>query len=328
MSETPRPILGLDIGGANLKAAHSNGEARIQPFPLWKDPGSLEEQLRRLVVAMPEMDEVALTMTGEMCDCFANQAEGVRFILEGVMKAIGAARLRVFTLDGDFVTLDQARQRPERVAAANWLAQAIVAARLAPNQTGLLIDIGSTTTDIIPLVDGKPMPRALTDPARLEAGELVYTGARRTPICAVLGAEVAAEFFATMGDVYLALGEVPPQPESRDTADGRPATMAAAHARLARMVCADPATLPKEKTRDLARRARARQAETLKRAIQKVSAHLTRRPEVFITSGSGAFVAGHLGLSGRRVDLATEWGATLASCACAWSAARLASERG
>ncbi|MFL6120051.1 helix-turn-helix domain-containing protein, partial [Actinophytocola sp.] len=97
----------------------------------------------------------------------------------------------------------------------------------------------STTTDVIPLIDGRPVPAARTDPARLQSGELVYTGIRRTPVCALLGDLGAAEFFATTHDVYLILGMTPADPADRDTADGRPATLECAHARLARMVCGD-----------------------------------------------------------------------------------------
>ena len=38
-------VLGLDIGGANLKAAHSAGLARLMPFELWKYPAGLASAL-------------------------------------------------------------------------------------------------------------------------------------------------------------------------------------------------------------------------------------------------------------------------------------------
>src|SRR5256885_9284124 len=60
----------------------------------------------------------------------------------------------------------------------------------------LLLDTGSTTTDIIPMINGVPVPVGRTDPHRLGTGELVYTGVRRTPVCAVLGSEGTPEVFA------------------------------------------------------------------------------------------------------------------------------------
>src|SRR6185369_14920618 len=111
----------------------------------------------------------------------------------------------------------------------------------------LLLDIGSTTTDIIPLLDGNPCPRGRTDVERLQFGELVYTGVRRTPLCTVAPVipfrdtpcPVAAELFATMLDVYLLLGDIPENAVDCHTANGRPATKSAAHDRLARMLCCD-----------------------------------------------------------------------------------------
>ena len=56
-------VLGLDVGGANLKAAHTNGSARSRPFPLWKAPAALPDALRDLLRDWPPYDALALTMT-------------------------------------------------------------------------------------------------------------------------------------------------------------------------------------------------------------------------------------------------------------------------
>ncbi len=68
---------------------------------------------------------------------------------------------------------------PLTVAASNWVATALVVADEVPD--AILIDMGSTTTDIIPIVGGVVRAIGLTDPDRLASGELVYTGALRTP---------------------------------------------------------------------------------------------------------------------------------------------------
>ena len=59
----------------------------------------------------------------------------------------------------------------------------------------LLLDLGSTTCDIIPIAYAHPQPFGRTDTARLKSGELVYCGVRRTPLCAVFGLTKAATFF-------------------------------------------------------------------------------------------------------------------------------------
>src|SRR5262249_58388006 len=141
--------------------------------------------------------------------------------------------------DGRRVALDTARKDPLPVAAATWLALATFAGRQAPRGPALLIDIGSTTTDIVPLLDGRPVPRGRTDTERLHASELAYTGVIRTPLCAILGTRGMAEFFATTRDAFLLLGRLPEDSSDCDTADGRPATRVCAEARIARMIGAD-----------------------------------------------------------------------------------------
>jgi probable H4MPT-linked C1 transfer pathway protein len=316
-----RSVLGLDIGGANLKAAHSNGAACLRPFDLWKDPAGLSGALRDLLRDMPTADLLAVTMTGELCDCFVSKREGVHAILEAVEAGAGPTPVRVWSTAGKFVSVNVARSEPLHVAAGNWHALATFAGRFAPDGPALLIDVGSTTTDIIPLRDGRPVPLGRTDPERLRTGELVYTGVRRTPLCALLDGIGAAEFFATALDVYLVLGMLPDDPSDRRTADGRPATRDAAHARLARMLCADLETSTKEERLALAARIHERQLRLLREAVGKVAA----LPRTVILSGSGEFLAQELVPPGSLiVSLGERLGPDRSQAACAYALAVLA----
>ena len=285
-----RPVLGLDIGGANLKAATSEGRALSVPFALWREPQALPDRLRDLLRQVPH-GGLAVTMTGELCDCFGTKREGVNAILDAVVKAAPGTPTKVWSTTGQLVTVAEARADAQRVAAANWQALATFAGRFAPDGAALLIDIGSTTTDIIPLWNGKPRPKGRTDYERLHSSELVYTGVRRTPLCAVMNTRVAAELFATMHDVYLLLKKLPEEPENRDTADGRPATIACAHARLARMLCSDHEHLSVAKAIRLARAAHEFQVHEIGRAVQIVADALPAPPLVVIISGGGEFLA-------------------------------------
>ena len=321
--------LGLDIGGANLKAAHSGGTARTIAFPLWKHPERLAEELRRLGAAMPPHDRLALTMTGELCDCFATKREGVRAILQSVRDMAGATPIRVWSLQQRFLDWHEACDDPLRVAAANWLAQAAFVAQQYPADASLLIDTGSTTTDIVYLNHGKPEPRGLTDPERLATGELVYTGVRRTPLCAVRGMDVAAEFFATMRDVYVYLRLVPEDPDDCDTADNRPATRACAHARLARMRCADVDTYSSEQAWRLAERALRMQCRMVRSGLNRVLAG--RAPvQRIILSGSGEVLGRSVCILHPRLSaipitsLAEQLGPAVSDAACAYAVAMLA----
>src|SRR5207253_4244272 len=131
--------------------------------------------------------------------------------------------------------------------------------------------VGSTTTDIIPLWDGEPRPLGRTDPERLNSRELVYTGIRRTPVCALMEGDGMAEFFATTLDVYLVLGRIPEDPSDRDTADGRPATRAGAEARVARMICADLETSTADERRKVAERVLLKQVYQIGGSIELVA---------------------------------------------------------
>jgi probable H4MPT-linked C1 transfer pathway protein len=325
-------VLGLDIGGANLKAAHSDGPARQQPFELWKHPAGLADALRRLIDSMPPADTLAVTMTGELCDCFETKRQGVLAILDTVATVARSRRVRVWRTDGLLVDPGEARATPHLVAAANWLALATFAGRYVPAGPALLIDIGSTTTDVIPLRDGKPVPAGRTDHQRLVGGELVYTGVRRTPLCALLGRLGAAELFATTLDVYLVLGTVPEDPTDHGTADGRPATCAAARARLGRMLCADIETCTPDAIDRLARLARFRQREQIEWGLRLVLERQLARPQTVILAGSGEFLmkgAKSLpwALRGTRVlSLADELGTEVSQAACAHALAVLTRE--
>ena len=284
-------VLGLDVGGANLKAAHTAGKANSQPFALWKAPDRLGDVLRELIAGSPAFDHVAVTMTGELCDCFESKREGVNHILDAVRQAAaGTLPVSVWTNEATFLSLAQARRQPLQVASANWLALATLAGRLAPSGPALLIDVGTTTTDVVPLLDGRPVPQGLTDPERLECDELLYLGWRRTPLCALLGTTRAAELFATTLDVCLELGQVAEDASDCNTADGRPATRAAAGRRLARALCADLETTTPGQRRDLAKEAHFKMIAQIAMAADRVIRRLPGPPRLVIASGSGEFL--------------------------------------
>jgi probable H4MPT-linked C1 transfer pathway protein len=334
-------LIGLDIGGANLKAAHVDGVAVSRLFPVWKHPERLADALTNLLAEFPRVDGLAVTMTAELADCFVTKDEGVNRILDAVEEAAAGRPVRVWQTGGEFVDPDDARLLTRLVAAANWHALATWVGLMVPHGDSLLIDIGTTTTDIIPLRNGLPDSTGRNDVERLMAGELVYTGVRRTPLCAVApsapfaGADcpVAAELFATTLDVYLMLGAIAEDESDCETANGRPATKVAAHDRLARTICCDREEVSAEEAGIMAAHFARCQRAQIAASIDRVLAHGNRTCEHVILSGSGAFLAEillaeHPRLATiNRIRLTDLVPKEVVEAACAFAVARLAAER-
>ena len=250
---TNQLILGVDIGGANLKYADINGRAFSVDFPLWMRPDDLADQLASDLAKFPGATEVVATMTGELADCFLDRAVGVRHITEHLRRATfqcGLPDPKFYGVDGDFCSAAVAMENVDSVAASNWHALAsFVAQDIAPRMPdgGLLVDIGSTTTDLIPLRDGKVATTSRTDFDRLTERSLVYLGGGRTPVCSLVDQlewkdrliPVMREVFATMSDARLLMGFQSPDPSDLATADGKPRDAFHAANRIARMIGLD-----------------------------------------------------------------------------------------
>jgi probable H4MPT-linked C1 transfer pathway protein len=283
---------GLDIGGANLKYALGRRVGSV-PFPMWKLPHELSNKLEDLILELGHVGGIAVTMTGELADCFETRAHGVQFIVNAVTQVAGNRTVRFRTNDGRWLDADSAIRHWEAVAAANWQPSASVAAKCLPGGSGFLIDIGSTTTDTIPIRDGIVSSLAKQDLERLQSGELCYLGVSRTPVCSfcqsvsVAGQPVslAREVFATSQDVLIALRVIPENKSNVDTCDGRPATILHARQRIARMVCSDVAVLGPRQVDKIAMQMRVEMESLVGTAIRKVVNSNPDLPLRFIVCG-------------------------------------------
>jgi probable H4MPT-linked C1 transfer pathway protein len=334
-------VLGLDIGGANIKSADNDRRAFARRFDLWKSPARLPEVLEDVLVQFPRCDALAVTMTAELADCFETKAEGVDAVLQSVEQAASGVPVLVWQTGAEFVSPEVARAAPLLVAAANWHALATWLGRLVPTGPALLVDIGSTTTDIIPLRDGVPVPQALTDCERLQSGELIYSGARRTPLCAIAHTvpfrdgycPLAAELFATTLDVYLTLELIAEDPCDCDTANGRPATIEGAHDRLARALCCDRSEFSAEDAQHVARFLADVQQQRIAGPLSQIVKRQGGTCGRVVICGSGSFLADRIvGSHPRlrrseilRLDRMLDPG--LSESACAFAVACLGAER-
>jgi probable H4MPT-linked C1 transfer pathway protein len=339
--------LGLDIGGANLKAADAAGNWAERPFAIWRSPESLTTELRALLAPFSGIEQIAVTMTAELADCYRTKADGIRQIVAAVKDVANHMPVKVWSTAGGFVDAEflvaESSQAMLEFAASNWHALVTWLASRFPAQDALLIDIGSTTTDIIPFGKSRVYAHGRTDFERLVAGELLYTGIRRTPLCAVArtveigrkNCPLAAELFATTQDVYLLLGELSEDVANCDTANGRPATRDEAWDRLVRQVCCDRTEISQPEAVLIARNFAEQQEQQIGEALNAV---LRASPtgydcQTVIVSGSGRFLAQKIlaknaALSRVEViDISEILKPAAPEAACAYAAAQLASSR-
>ncbi len=332
--------IGLDIGGANIKAAHREGPALSIPFEVWKRPVELGRAIASVAGTLPPSSAAAVTMTAELCDCYPTRKVGVIAVLDAILEALPEHHVVVWGVDRRFHEVEDLRQRPLLAAAANWLALAELAARVAPDVPSILIDIGTTTTDLIPMDRGQVAARGRCDTERLQTGELVYAGVRRTPVHALatelpyrgVPTGLAAELFASTLDVYLILGDIESNPLDLSTADGRPATPESARDRLARMIGADRDSFSADDAYAFARAADSCLMERLARAAERACGATIGTPAAAVIAGSGDFLAGRLarrlvGPGGSLILLDEAWGPVASAAGCAYALVQLASER-
>jgi probable H4MPT-linked C1 transfer pathway protein len=302
---TPRrpaqPVIGLDVGGANTKGAvvDGGGPARIvsEPFEVWREPGAMSDVIASVVARLgDEGVPVALSTTAELVDVFASKREGVLYVLEATADALPDRRLRVMTTDGELIGIVQAQEEPLRCAAANWMATALLVARSLPD--AILVDCGGTTTDVIPIVAGTVAARGRTDVERLLAGELVYTGALRTNLAAVLSqvpvggrpCPVSSELFAIAADAHLLRGNLTREQCTCSFPDGRGAALPEVRSRLARVVCADPEQLADGDLEAIAAAVEDAQIAAIAAGLERVASR-ARAGAPVVAVGLGAFLA-------------------------------------
>ncbi|MCD1293661.1 H4MPT-linked C1 transfer pathway protein [Methanocella sp. CWC-04] len=316
-------ILGIDIGGANTKAASSDGKFTMSKYlPLWKE-ADLEGTLRSIKEAAGDIDAVGVAITGELADCYPTKKEGIEHISSVVKKVFKNAVF--YGSDGKFY-----RDTPDHklFSAANWVASARYVGMV--HKDILFIDIGSTTTDIIPVVGSLPAA-GMTDFQRLAHNELIYAGALRTNIAALLqrvnikdmDVRTSSELFAITGDAYLLLERITPEEYTCDTPDCGSKDSKGAALRLARVVCCDLEELDMGDVMDIARQVHTYQVDTLKEAVDElVKLHGLNKA---IICGQGSFIAKDalLGMHIPFTMLSAEYGDEISKVFPAYAVARL-----
>ena len=336
-------VFGWDLGGANVKLARIDGGRVVHvaqiPCPIIPERRKFDEAVDAALPLISSPALHAVTMTGELSDVFNDRAEGVTYLVELMQRITADQRLRVYAGSAGFLAPADAKSRTLEVASANWHASAALIARR--HADALLVDVGTTTTDLIPIGDGAVAARGATDAERLTEGELLYTGVVRTPVMAVTQTApfrgrmqgIAAERFATMADVWRLTGDLPGDADPYPTADQRGKSARESAARLARMLGRDESEGELGEWVALARYFADCQLDGIEEAARALLAREGLPPEApVVGAGCGRFVAKALADTlGRQyldfaeiIDAAPEAREMAARCAPAVAVALLA----
>ncbi len=262
-------ILGLDIGGANTKAAliklknHEISESfsYIEYFPFWeKTLSDIPKMLERIVMKiinnndlqLKEIDFISITITAELSDAFQTKREGILTILKALEQVFDPKKISFINNEGKFLQFNSAKANYLSICAANWVSTALFLGNHVSKC--ILIDSGSTTIDIIPILNGVPITNGKDDITRMLNHELVYTGGLRATIPSITHfvpfkeqmVRISFEKFALMSDVHRILNNISEEEYINDTADNRSRSIQDCYARLSRIICMDIETISKE----------------------------------------------------------------------------------
>ncbi len=315
-------LLGWDVGGAHLKAALLEPDSRLVrvvqlPCTLWTGMDQLHAAADTLLASLPNAPMLhAITMTGEMADLFPDRHQGVRAIVGYLTTRLQDSRgdrVQIFAGSDGFIDPALIEGHLDAIASANWIATAAWCARKVDR--GILVDIGSTTTDLIPFGDGRVRALGASDAGRLDHGELAYLGIVRTPLMGMAETLPVAgrwrpaikEYYASTADVFRLLDELDEACDVQAPADNGPKTVQGSARRILRMVGHDLDPASNEAALTLARWYRERLLQEIVATLHlRLSRGDVAKDAPLVGAGIGAFLIGELAARLQRRSLAID----------------------
>lgn len=293
-------IIGLDIGGANTDCSIleiKNGKvcslkSYREYFPMWKNNDKLQQCLKKFCENDSDIDIVCVSMTAELADGYESKKEGVLDISQKVMEVFSDKKVYFVTFDG-LKTFPELKEKLLSAAAANWVGTCELVKYIGKDC--IFMDIGSTTTDIIPIKNFKESAAGHSDLERLSTGELIYTGMLRTNLASIVhtvpiygkNTRVSSELFTITADVHRILGNIKEEDYTCNTPDGNKKNITSCKRRLARLVCADLDTLKDEQIIKLAEHIEKKQLEQIINGLSEVVNRTNIKTVVIVSIGNG-----------------------------------------
>jgi len=310
-------ILGMDIGGANTKLALlkffdsklESSFSHLEYFPFWEKtlneiPTMLKRVLSKIIkkakVKIKDINFFSIAITAELSDAFKTKKEGISIILNALAEVLDKNKLRFISNNGEFLAYPDAKNGFISISGANWVSTSLFLGKFISKC--ILIDAGSTTIDIIPILDGIPVTKGKNDIERLMNHELIYTGGLRATIPSIThfvpykGSMIRISFekFALVSDIHRILYNISEDEYINDTADKRSKSIEDCYARLARIICIDSDTISKDELNNIAKNIYQKQIELISTEIQQFLTDLISRiPEfkddiTFVITGIAA----------------------------------------
>ena len=245
------------------------------------------------------IEEVGAVMTEELCGCFNTKREGVLYIKRAVSNIF--ENMKFFDIYCTFRNNSYVDKNPLSFAATNWLASAKFISEEYKN--AIFVYIGSTTTDVIPIVEGEVKVKR-TDFERLKSGELIYSGVLRTDVPHLLKRvkireeeyRTSSELFAITADVYLILECIKRGNYRCETTDSyaflseeEAKNRISAMRRMARVVCSDLEEMGEECAVSIAEQVKGAQVEELIDSMKRIKEKYGLKKVV--SAGIGDFIA-------------------------------------
>jgi hypothetical protein len=288
---------------------------------------------------MKGIKTVGVVMTGELCDCFKTRKEGVLYLKNVVSDTFG--RVKFFNTDCVFKNSFNVDRNPLSFSSTNWLASAKFISE--EYKDVIFVDLGSTTTDVIPIVGGE-IKANKTDFGRLKNGELIYSGILRTAIPSLLekvkiGGEkcrTCSEVFAITADAYYLLGCITKEDYTCESPNHYAFTTEedkkeeksriSAMRRLARVVCSDPEEIGEDGAMCIAEQVKKAQLNELIASMERIKDRYGL--EEVVLTGIGDFLTkeASFALNIDFLSLSSRYGKEISAAFPAYSVAKLLEE--
>ncbi|MBU7046858.1 MAG: hypothetical protein HXS54_10525 [Theionarchaea archaeon] len=287
-------IYGVDIGGVHIKITsldqtHDPPKAKSAFFPF----KGKAEMIEKLISLVSHPDLVVITQTLSASRNFCSSAEEGTHHIVDLTERLFTGKVRYVGLSYRLYTPEQAKEHYLDVACRNWVATCYITHYLNLFEEGLVIDCGTNSTDIVPIIDSVPITLDDNDRGytRLATGEIFWSGLYFThvqslsPTLVMDGREfqVKPTVRSLVSDAFVVLGRISPEDVFVKT------SYESSVVKILDTICADKDLLSFDDAKKIAQFFVDKQREKTEAAIRKV---LTAANKKYETDLKVAAIAG------------------------------------